>query len=321
MLVDLPASLVVHTLSLSQKGEVISPQRCLATVALACRALAKIVQSPILHQEVLMHVYSLLGDDAGDPTRLLQLLSGPCFARSRVIDIMGLNRVSTALMNKAKFRASLPCPPFTHLRHLALGKCRRGTGCLALVWHTISILPRNLRTLSLQMCDQTWLSQTAIQQLAKSCPNIQGLDLSWHKVKTTWPDVLHSIVINYPGLRVLDISYAGYPAGPYTNADFERLLTPIGELKELRCLNISHLGLDGTLSHTGTSSDTQALRSLLSKLHHLSTLLSVDTQEKTHKKHEGPAFGSFVSHIRSEYSNCRFSRRNTPWSEMRLLVD
>ena len=90
-----------------------------------------------------------------------------------------------------------------------------------------------------------------------------------------------------PSLLALSIDYAGYASTPepkFDNADaYERLLEPICLLTKLRFLSVRFLGLDGTASHTGTRSDTLALKHCVATLNDLRWLYpgNHDTTERT----------------------------------------
>jgi hypothetical protein len=240
----------------------------LASVALACKALANHVQSPAVYCETDVSVSHLLengGDFSGDLAPIFTMFSHPRFACLRFLRLHGLCNVSTKMINRATYRAALPQPTWTRLEHLWM----RHSGVNATILHVISVLPPTLRSLSCNRAGN-WIRPRTLGLLADRCPGLEALDLGWSKVGEPWTACLDILVARLPNLLALDLTYAGYGecAGePFEAAEqFEALLHRVCKLRQLRYLDLSFMGLNGSSSHKGTRSNPDVLLSAVAQL-------------------------------------------------------
>lgn len=249
-LTALPEAVLLRILALLFKFELSSTCR-------ANKAMARCVNDPSIYELYEWNAAACLGRGGGDYEAVIAHLSHPRFAHVRTLQLRNLKAVSTKLINSVRYRKALPDPPaLAHLEHLRL----YNVGVLATVSHVVGSLPSSLRTLVFGQHSNIsgrFITPPLLQTLAARCPRITALDVSWCKCGRPWLECLDKVAEAYPGLRALDITYAGYPDTDEDRFDthdrFEALLAPIRRLRRLRFLGVGHLGLAGGQSHKGTS--------------------------------------------------------------------
>lgn len=265
LLEALPHAVLVEILRHVVRNGACRPQSIRAA-AICCKMFAAAAQDPLAYDRIQFDSRRLM-DNAPEPGcigSLISLLSHPRFTRMSVLDLSGLSAVSTKLINRKTYRAALPKPTWNYLEVLELHH-----GVFNTIAHIFSLLPQSLRVLCVSDGPR-WVSPSMIDVLAYRCPNLQAIDLSFAKASEPWFDCLEAVAARFPRLVALDIAYAGYGSGAgriETSEGFEALLRPIGKLTELRYLDVSYLGLDGSYSHTQCYSEsTKPLEALIDEL-------------------------------------------------------
>ena len=253
-LLDLPDSIIIYCLQHLARSFLTVPN--LVSVALTCHTLARLVQDQGVYQQVCVSTAIVKRAD-GDLGALLTLLAEPRFDSMRVLRLLGLSDVSTKLINGARYRKALPSPKWDQLQHLWV----HNAGVLATVNHLISILPATLCSLSLRDVPGKWVKCDVLNAIADRSPGLYALDLGWAKASDPWRACLDTVASRLPRLLMLDVAYALYleriDDDPATH--IEALLPPLRKLTQLRYLDVSYLGLDGSNSHRDSRSDPYKL--------------------------------------------------------------
>lgn len=294
-LLELPDAIVCKILAMFSFFD----KQSLLSAALACKALADHVRSPDVYSSTSFNAARLLKKSEGDVTPVFAALSHPRFGGLRSLRLRDLSCTATNLINKSTYRASLPQPAWWRLEHLLADH----PGVNATVAHVISVLPPTLRTLSFRDAGGNWIKRSNLEVLADRCPALEALDLGWAKASDPWPVCLETLAARLPNLLALDIAYSGYGSGDgrryETAADLEALLVPIRRLRELRFLNVSFLGLDGTRSHRNTRSNPNTLLDVIAELPALRWL--VHTRRSDRDRADIAAADAFVAMLRARF--------------------